>query len=189
MAGVPMDRWPRLGRDDGVSLIELLAAMAILGIILTTISLSISETLSTTATSKLTLAGSNLVDFAARYFGPDVQSAPSAPVVLPLPGCGTDTTAVRVPAADGTGHWIAYVKVDDASGTALERRVCDTTGTSVLSKSRLGWVAKPGPTVPGPALTVGAACLPDAATCSTLTMTLTPAGGTSVFLRADRRTS
>ncbi|MFN8035062.1 MAG: prepilin-type N-terminal cleavage/methylation domain-containing protein [Acidimicrobiia bacterium] len=165
--------------DDGVTIVELLTAMAILGIMLTTISLSISEGLSNTSSAKTTLAGSNLVQFTARYFDPDVQSAPGA-VELTGSACGTGTTVLRVPAGDGTTNVIAYVTSTAGPETALVRRVCNAGGT-LLATHTLGTSKA--------ALSAVATCLPDTTTCRTVTLTLSVAGGAPVVLRADRRAS
>lgn len=79
--------------EDGFTLVELLIAVSILGILLTAISSTMFVALRTAASSEVRLTESNDALFATTYFGDDVQGAKSLSVGT-TPRCGTDASAV-----------------------------------------------------------------------------------------------
>jgi prepilin-type N-terminal cleavage/methylation domain-containing protein len=174
--------------DAGVTIIELLVAMAILAIILTAISLSITESLANSRSTQASVDRSNLVEFTARRFGPDVASSPApatahgGPAPAPCPAGNSDNSAVDIPvnpAASGTTVSYVVVAGINPASSALYRRTC--TGSTLVGQQRLGSTHD--------ALTASASCLPDGVTCRTVTLTLSWPGipGSNVSLRSDRR--
>lgn len=124
--------------DEGFTLIELLVTLAILGIILTTVTLAVLQGFDTTTRAEARVDRSNLADFAAATFGADVGGSPGVPSVHVLsanaaPPCGSGSSLVDLPTNTG-GRTISYVaSITDAS---LHRRVCD--GTAIVRDVELG---------------------------------------------------
>ena len=83
--------------DAGFTLVELLMAITIMGIILVTLGFSVTEGFRNATTSKASIDRSILGNFAARYFSPDVASATygtGSIVTTSPPACGLTGTPI-----------------------------------------------------------------------------------------------
>lgn len=80
-------------RDDGFTLVELLVAISVLGLLLSAITGSIFVGMRTAARTEDRLTESNDELTATGYFADDVQGAKSV-TVSTVPKCGTDASAV-----------------------------------------------------------------------------------------------
>jgi prepilin-type N-terminal cleavage/methylation domain-containing protein len=165
--------------ESGFTIIELLMAIAILGIVLGTVGLSVTQGFRHTTTTRARVDRSNLAEFTAKSFGPDVASASAIPVVYTAPAtsaCGPGAV-VTVPRAGGES--IDYAVVADGADTVLVRRRC--SGATVLGSRTIGRT--------NVAFSAVATCLPSVAVCRTVTLTVTWTGAepTTFTLRAERR--
>lgn len=159
--------------EDGITLVEIVVSIAILGIILTTVSLAVTEGYRTTGEARGSLDRSNLSDFSARWYTPDVAGAIAVGLPPAVVACGAGTTALEL--TTGTGDRIQYAMVTDGDGsTAFVRRVC----ASPVAEQRIGRAAQ----------NVGAtaACV-DTPDCRTVTLTMWPGTNQEFVMRATRR--
>jgi len=165
-------------RDQGFTLIELLLAVAILGIILGTVGLSVTQGFRTTTATKARVDRSNLAEFTAKTFTPDVASATGVPVTYATPTATTcgEGTVLELPHGAET---VQYAVIVTANATELVRRRCDASG--VVNARAIGRT--------GTAFTALAECRPDAAICGGVSLKVTWSGSEphTFTLRADRR--
>lgn len=84
---------PRRGRDDGLTLVEMLISVTILATVLAAVSGITLVAMRTATTSGVRLDESNDLQRAASYFGDDVQGAQTVSVAT-TPRCGTDSRPV-----------------------------------------------------------------------------------------------
>lgn len=156
---------PRRGEaasEGGFTLLEILIAVSVLGLILVTLTVAVMMGFRNNARAEATTDRSNLVSFTTRLFNRDVASATAAPTVGA--GCGTPTPAVNIPLEGGTSAAYVVVTTSSPPRSALVRRVCN--GATVVSSEEIGatkW-----------ALTATASCtdtgsVPDTVTCGRLT--------------------
>ena len=186
-----MTSWLERLRDEdaGFTLIELLVTLAILGIMLTTVTLAVIQGFDTTTRAEARVDRSNLADFASGAFGADVASAPTAPSVHMLAAhaaapCGTGSSLVDLATATA-GRTISYVAT--SSDATLRRRVCD--GAVVVKDAELG--SSIAAFASG---TTGATCVDDTSVsppvaCRTVTLVASWSSGEprSFTLRGTRR--
>jgi prepilin-type N-terminal cleavage/methylation domain-containing protein len=126
----------RRARADGFTLVELLVAIAILGIILVAVTMAVGMGFERTTDSEQRVHRSNLGEFTARYFGPDVAGSPSAP--LAPAACGAGTAVLTLPTTS-SARTTVYVR--SADSRTLSRRECD--GTTVVGDTELGTARDP----------------------------------------------
>lgn len=169
---------PSTRPERGFTLIELLLAVAILGIILATVGLSVTQGFRTTTATRARVDRSNLTEFTAKVFTPDVASASGVPTVYPAPittACGAGGV-LDLPQGS---EYVQYAVLTSAHATELVRRRCDAAG--VVSERTIGRT--------NAAFTAVTGCRPDTVTCRAVTLTLTWAGSEphTITLRAERR--
>lgn len=149
------------GDEAGVTLIELLVAIAMVGIIVPAIAAAFVVGFRTYADTGDRVITSSAADIVTIYWGPDVMNATSVDLGA-SPGCalpGGATPVVSFGATAGRVTWFF-------TGSALVRRECATTSDTTVSGA-VGSV---------PAAT----CLP--ANCSkTVQLSLTHTGSTPVL--------
>jgi prepilin-type N-terminal cleavage/methylation domain-containing protein len=182
-------------RDDpGFTLVELLLAITILGIVMAALVAMMFGALTTDAATGARIDATRAEQFAATYFADDVQGAASTGgvVVGGTAQCGTETPVVEF---RGT----AFDPVTLASRmTAVAYVLRDTTANGQAAKElhRLACTAATGsstPLAPGKDITVarGLATTPPAVTVSgsAVAITLAPLQGNAFSLVGTRRTS
>lgn len=200
----------RAARDAGFTLVELVMAVVILGIIMAGVASALMVSMATTreATDRLDDAADLML--ASAFLTPDVQGAssmlandqPGFPAPAAAPGCGTaaplvlelrgpdvpiaapPATLVTIPT---TQTVVSYVLA--AGGAQLERRECVGSATPVSSAVvARGLSTTVTPTVScRTAAGAAVACADPSAASATLGMT--SARGNPLSLAAGRRTS
>lgn len=134
-------------RDGGFTLVELVIAVAILGVVMSAVCAAMLVALKTNKETSQRLGKSNDVQYAATWFAEDIASANSvtanatavcgAPVtaLLNLTSTDLDTTTATIPTAppspEPTTRSISYVLTTQSTGDGtfrvLERRACGTS--------------------------------------------------------------
>lgn len=188
----------RRGADEGFTLIELVIAVAILGLVMSAMCAAMLVALRTDKETEQRLGKSNDVQYAATWFAEDVASANSVSAggtavcgaavtaLLNLTSIDIDTTTAGLPATpppspEPTTRSISYVLVSQSTpeGTfrVLERRACGTSGAP-----RVDRIAKRLSTTVAPVVDTAAAPL--------VALTLTAGDdGQSFTLYGTRRSS
>lgn len=130
-------------RDAGFTLVELLMAITIMGIILVTLGFSVTQGYQNATETKASIDRAILANFAARYFAPDIASTTLAgtPIVtVNPPQCGTDAIPViDIQTSDNTA--VSYGIESADGGESLVRSTCSgsVTGTlNLVSQRHLG---------------------------------------------------
>jgi prepilin-type N-terminal cleavage/methylation domain-containing protein len=149
--------WRRLRErsraDDGFTLVELLLAISILGIVVAPIGLAMMTSLSIIGRSEQRFTDSRSSLIAAAYFSNDVASA-RAIQTDDAAACGGGTAVISLSWADASGtttapvnNEVSYV-MDAATPTnkKLVRRYC-ANGTVVTNRSNAAVSLGPSPTV------------------------------------------
>jgi prepilin-type N-terminal cleavage/methylation domain-containing protein len=184
--------------DQGFTLIELVIAIAILGLVMSAACAAMLTALRSNRETAQRLGTSNDQQYAATFFAEDIASAntvtsnatavcgAAVTAVLNITSTDIDTTTSGVPATppptpEATTRSISYVMTtqttNDGTYGVLERRACGTSGTAQVTR-----VAKRLSTSVAPV--VNTAALP------TVTMTLTAgADGQTYTLYGTRRSS
>jgi prepilin-type N-terminal cleavage/methylation domain-containing protein len=167
------DPRPRRQAGEGFTLIELVVAVAILGIVMSAVCAAMLAALRVNKDTSQRLGKSNDLQYAATWFAEDIESAntvstntaalcgAAVTALLNLTSIDIDTTTVGVPASppptpEATTRSVSYVLVSQntADGTfrVLERRACGTSGASrvdrilpLTRRSPLWVLAKPTP--------------------------------------------
>lgn len=193
--------------ERGFTLVELIIAIGLLGIVFTAISTVMLATLKTNLETKTRLDETRDEQFAAAYFASDVAGALTMTGTPGPAHCGTGTAVAEfhgatfdtnVPPRD-TETWVSYVfapAAPGAKGGTLTRNVCEAlTGATVFTPVRPSIVARSlvasGPTARCSTGGVTKACVasPGQPTPTTMTMTLGRLSGTPFDLTGTRRPS
>lgn len=161
--------------DDGMTLIELLIAMAIMLVITTPIVTSFVLTLGTTATADQDTTNSTDAQVLSSYFDHDVANADTVTTTTSCGASGGSTSVLGTTWLDGaTQHVVAYQAVEDTALQAtlsaahvyrVTRYDCTGGGSASVVVARS---ASAIPTV----LCDTAACTGTPSTPSTVTMTI-----------------
>lgn len=198
-------------REDGFTLVELVIAVAILGVIMMALAAAMIVALKATAESEDRMTGTSDERLASAYFGEDVQGAntmassgtpkctsgdASDVLVVDLIGSDFDPTTL---APETTVISYVYRPVTAPGGTVtreLHRLVCATTdaipvypltaGIDSRVSKKLSTTVAPV-TVCKNAAAVVVAC--SSATATSVVVTVTEANGVEYNLAGDRRTS
>lgn len=186
---------------EGFTLIELVIAVAILGIVMSAICAAMVTALRANQETKARLAKSGDVQFSSTWFADDIAGAntvsaggaalcgTAATALLNITSIDIDTTIVGVPATppptpEATQRTVSYVLLTatDGDGTfrQLERRACVGSGTPAVNR-----IARRLSTTVAPTLTRS----PDTQTPATATLTLTADDGSTFTLTGNRRSS
>lgn len=135
-------------RDDaGMTIIELVVAIIVLGIIIVPLSTSVIIGLATTQRAAQRTTDTTDQQLLASYFLYDVQSA--ADVSTTSPGCGGANTILQlhwVDPVDGLDRKAAYVA--DPAGT-LDRVYCDSSGATRTTSMVAAVQSAPSPRCDG----------------------------------------
>lgn len=144
--------------DEGFTLVELVIAVAILGVVMSAVCAAMLVALKTNKETGQRLGKSNDVQYAATWFAEDIASANSvtantaavcgaaAPAVLNLTSTDVDTTTAGVPASpppspEPTTRSVSYVLVTQSTGDGifrvLERRACGASSTTPTTVDRI----------------------------------------------------
>jgi prepilin-type N-terminal cleavage/methylation domain-containing protein len=187
--------------DGGFTLIELVIAIAILGVVMSAVCAAMVTALRANQETKTRLAKSGDVQFSSTWFADDIAGAnkvttggtascgTSATALVDITSTDIDTTVAGVPATppptpEATTRSVSYVlaTVSDGDGTfrQLERRACVGPGAAEVNR-----VARRLSTTATPTVTR----TPDTATPATVTLTLTADDGTTFTLTGNRRSS
>ena len=163
----------RFRREDGVSLIELLIAITITGIIMGPIGFAFYFGLHTTTDTQNSLLESNKADLLASYFTPDVQNAVtvSAKTLLNNPvesaaACGTGAQGVLLLLTTDAGgaSSVSYWRGTGTEQRMLFRRTC----TSGVASPRVKVIENLDLAPPGALKTADFTCLGPGGTDCTL---------------------
>jgi len=178
----------------GFTLLELLVALVVGGMIIGTASLVLSFTMRQDETSRKSLASSNSAFRTGTLFADDVSSVSAVSgltdiVTAGTTGCGNETSVLRLVGASSTGTTLtvrSYHRVTSASGTQLVRRECSgntlagATGSSA-SSSVVVTNLSPDPGSTQVACDGGAV----SNDCRVITMRVTTTSGTSFEVRGS----
>jgi prepilin-type N-terminal cleavage/methylation domain-containing protein len=124
-------------RDDGFTLIELILATAILGLVLTPIAMAFTMGLKTQAVTDEVVLSSQAPRLLAAYLTTDVQSA-DAIALTAAPTCAGpagSTGRLGLTYEDNSGATtgaITYSQVTAAPGIQLHRTACGSAGTGTV---------------------------------------------------------
>jgi type II secretory pathway pseudopilin PulG len=128
-----------------VTLIELLMAISIMGIILVTLGFAVTQGFRNATTTKVSIDRSILGNFAARYFAADIASTTygsTSVVTSSPPACGAGNLQTIIDIQTGANTAVSYAILTLADGTkSLVRTSCSgsVTGTlTQLSRRHLG---------------------------------------------------
>ena len=123
----------RLRTDEhGVTLVELVVTIFIVGLILSTITIAVVMGFENTSNAEGRVDRSNVAEFAARYFTSDaVSSAVDQSATTPCAGAGSVVTVLLNDATT-----VSYAVVSSAGRTTLFRRTC--TGGGPVTEQTLG---------------------------------------------------
>jgi len=170
------------GPEAGITLLEILIAVMILGLLIGTLSAAVVMGFRSNVRAEASIDRSNLVAFTSRLFNRDVASATGAPV--PGGGCGNPAPAVNIPLDGGRSAAYAVVATASPARSSLVRRVC--SGAAVVSSREIG-TTKWAMTAAATCQDTGAA--PDTVACGRVTLEVDwPAPEEYSFrLTADRR--
>ena len=175
----------RAGGESGFTLVELLIAVTVLGVIMTAIAAGFSVGLRTMNDTSDRLAGSNDAQHLAVSLVPDVASATVA--VAAADGAGIACTGASNPVlqlSDGTSFNVVYGvrSVAGASTFQLERYVCTAgavTSTRVVARNLASLTAAAPTRIPAGGTLAGASL--------TLTEKVTTTDAAYVFTVTGRR--
>lgn len=175
-------------RDDhGFTLIEMLMAIAILGIIVGALGTALIVALKNLDATQTRMAESHDAQMASAYVVTDVQSATG--ITTTQPKCGTTTSPVAVLSwsDQGTANVATYV-LETAGGERRLRRtyVVGTSSNDVIVAHHLQATCGDA-TVDDPAIAVSESCAPPASCPSRVVLTLTDATGYRFSLTGERR--
>ena len=146
----PLAKRARPAADErGVTMIELLIAVAITALILTTLSFAVSEGFRNTTTTKASIDRSILGDFVARYFAADVASAVfgedpaqgsvaiKTPTTTPAARSCYSGLPSRIDIQTSATTAVTYTVVTGTNGDeSLIRSVCSGTLTGPLTQTQ-----------------------------------------------------
>jgi prepilin-type N-terminal cleavage/methylation domain-containing protein len=117
--------------DEGLTLIELLVAMAITLIIITPLFSSFVLTLGQSARSEQDITNSADAQTLSAYFPQDVANADSVRVTS---ACGGSSSILELQWDDGAGHWVSYqsstTTLQGLTAHQVTRYECTTAGGS-----------------------------------------------------------
>jgi len=129
---------PSPDRDEaGFTLLELLMAITLMGIILVALSLAVTQGFKNTTATKASIDRSIVTNFAARYFASDIASATygGSIVTATPPACGTN--AAITPIIDiqtGPNTAVSYgTELETDGSKSLVRSSCSGTVTTALT--------------------------------------------------------
>jgi len=159
---------PRCRGEQGVTLMELLLAILILGLIAVPLTTSIIVGLKTTDKTNTQLTNGNSADFASIYFARDVRNSMG---LNASPCAGTTNQILNIDI--GSGTTITY---SSPTGTTLVRTVCGGAGGTKTLASGLTSAPTLAPS-------------PPPANWTSLALTLSGQSNYGVELRVSRRTS
>jgi prepilin-type N-terminal cleavage/methylation domain-containing protein len=137
------DPKPESERDGGFTLVELLMAITIMGIILVTLGFSVTEGFRNATQSKASIDRSILSTFAARYFAPDIASTTfgaTSIVTTNPPACGVDATSV-IDIQTSANTAVSYGYETAGGSRSLVRSTCsgNVTGSlTLIAQKHLG---------------------------------------------------
>jgi prepilin-type N-terminal cleavage/methylation domain-containing protein len=158
-------------RDErGLTLIEMLVSLTILGIIMVVLTTAVIAGLKSTQSADVKFTESNTAQFTSMYFTHDVQGAESVSINDTAASCGGSATLKLISTA--ADRIVAYATA--GSPLQLVRRVCSPASTSPLT------------TILAPSLNastdVTASALPASCTtaCTQVTLNVTQPGATGV---------
>jgi prepilin-type N-terminal cleavage/methylation domain-containing protein len=179
------------GREAGFTLLELIVAITIMGIIILPLTLAMVTGLTTTIDAQQRLSASRSPLFTSAFFSRDAQSAakggidnnPSNP-----PGCGTGTNVIsftwKTTAPAAVHNYAAsYSLHGSGASQTMTRTFCDNGSTSTATLAPVLGSGSPAAT---------ATCSPGCSAASlprTITITVTKPKGGSFTLQATRRTT
>jgi prepilin-type N-terminal cleavage/methylation domain-containing protein len=191
IGGVLMPRHPRATAHDdaGFTLIELIVATAILGIVMVALTTMMFSALTTDSSTAARLDSSRTEQFAATYFADDVQGANAAggivvPGVAPCNGTGTPVVEFVSTSFDTTtlatqqtlvGYVVVNTTVNGVAATELHRLSCAAGSSTPDDVTAARALAAAAPLV--------------SVTGRTVTITLTPLQGSAFSLVGTRRTT
>jgi len=189
------------GADRGFTLIELVIAVAILGIVMSAICAAMVTALRANQETKVRLAQSGDVQFSSTWFADDVAGAnavttggsaicgSTVTALLNITSIDIDTVVAGVPATppptpEAPRRSVSYVLVTSNNGDGtfgqLERRSCVGTATPVVDRIARRLSSTVTPTVTR---------IPDTSSPATVTLTLTADDGSTFTLTGSRRSS
>jgi prepilin-type N-terminal cleavage/methylation domain-containing protein len=186
--------------DAGFTLIELVVAVAILGVVMSAICAAMVAALRTNTETKARLEQSGDVQFSSTWLAEDIAGAntvttggtavcgSSATALMNLTSIDIDTVTAPIPATPPptppTTRSVSYVlvTVTDGDGTSrqLERRACAGSGPAVVER-----IARRLSTTVAPTVTRS----PDTSAPATVTLSLTADDGSTFTLTGNRRSS
>lgn len=175
-------------RENGVTLIELLIAIAILGVLISALAGSIIVGLRTTDDTQRRMSESHDAQFLTTYLVPDVQSAEA--ITTSTPACGGSTPVVRFTWTDegattGADDDVANTSCYLLDGATLTRR--HTAGSATNETTVLRNVAS----IAAPACTdgTGATVTCSAPTAAAIKLSVTETSGYTFDIQAARRSN
>jgi prepilin-type N-terminal cleavage/methylation domain-containing protein len=191
-------RRPGAFRDEGFTLVELLVALAVMGIVLGTVATMSFVAVRTAAASRSQLDDSGDLLLAATYFGDDVAGAQSVSTGS-TPRCGTDaSTVVELVGQDFTddstftitttvvSYVLRTVAADTGTRRELHRLACTAaTATPAYPLTPVTDV----PVVTGLATAAASCGSAGCAAFSQVDLTVQETGGLSYTLTGRRRTT
>ena len=175
-------------RDDrGFTLIEVLMAITILGLITGALGTALIVALRNLDATQTRMAESHDAQMASAYVVTDVQSATAITTTQPKCGATTSPVAVLAWSDQGIANVATYV-LETAAGERRLRRTyaVGTSSNDVIVAHRLQATCGDA-TADDPAVAVSEGCVPPATCPSRVVLTLTDATGYRFSLTGERR--
>jgi Tfp pilus assembly protein PilE len=123
-------------RDEtGVTLIELLISVILLGIIIVPLTGAFIDGINSTTASQKRLSEARSPMFSNAYFAEDAQSADTITRASDstTPTCGSGTNVISFAWNEaGTPYSVSYVLGTNATNTVLKRNYCKPSGSSTI---------------------------------------------------------